>query len=81
MELKSCFKFLKAGAMKEIVFSSKETNAAIVTCGGLCPGQNTVLKSIVECLSFEYGVNNIWGIKWGYRGFVEDDSYWIKIDS
>jgi 6-phosphofructokinase 1 len=81
MELKSCLKFLKAGAMKEIVFSSKETRAAIVTCGGLCPGINTVVKSIVECLSFEYEVSDILGVKWGYRGFIEDDSYWIKIDS
>jgi 6-phosphofructokinase 1 len=54
--------------------------AAIVTCGGLCPGLNVVIKSIVECLYFEYGVKEIWGIKWGYRGFYEDDKYWVPLN-
>lgn len=66
--------------MKEIVFKAEETKAAIVTCGGLCPGLNSVIKSLVECLEYEYGVKEIYGIRWGYRGFYEDPKYWIKLD-
>lgn len=68
--------------MKEIVFKAEETKVAIVTCGGLCPGLNTVIKGLVDCLEFEYGVKEIWGIKWGYRGFYEEfPKYWIELNS
>ena len=80
-ELQSCYKFLRAGAMRDVVFKGKETKAAIVTCGGLCPGLNVVIKGIVDCLEFEYNVHEIWGIKWGYRGFYEDPNYWVKLDA
>ena len=63
-----------------MVFKPEEIRAAIVTCGGLCPGLNAVIKSLVECLSYEYGAKEIWGIRWGYRGFYEKDEYWIKLD-
>lgn len=85
-ELHSSYKFLRAGTYEEVVFKSGEIKAAIVTCGGLCPGLNVVIKSLVECLSFEYGAKEIWGIKWGYRGFYEKDhtkndkaDYWIPL--
>ena len=51
-----------------------------MTCGGLCPGLNVVIKSIVECLIYEYNVKEIYGIKWGYRGFYEDPSYWKELN-
>ena len=47
VELESCYKFLRAGAFKEIAFKADEVKAAIVSCGGLCPGVNAVIKSIV----------------------------------
>ncbi len=63
------------------MFKSDQVKAAIVTCGGLCPGLNAVIKSIVECLEYEYGVKEIWGIKWGYRGFYEDfPKHWIELN-
>ena len=68
--------------MKEIIFKAEETKVAIVTCGGLCPGLNTVIKGLVDCLEFEYGVKEIWGIKWGYRGFYEEfPKYWTELNS
>jgi len=70
---------MRAGTRKEVVFKREETKAAVVTCGGLCPGLNVVVKSIVDCLSYEYGVEEIWGIRWGYRGFYESDDYWKKL--
>ena len=44
------------------------TRAAIVTCGGLCPGLNSVIKGLVETLHQEYGVTEVYGIPYGYRG-------------
>lgn len=53
-----------------------------MTCGGLCPGLNVVIKSLVNCLTNEYGVKEIYGIKWGYRGFYEDyPNNWIPLDN
>lgn len=43
--------------------------AAIVTCGGLCPGLNTVIRELVMCLHYNYGVDTIYGVEGGYRGF------------
>jgi 6-phosphofructokinase 1 len=80
VELKSCFKFLRAGAVKDVVFKGEDVKAAIVTCGGLCPGLNTVIKGLVGCLRYEYGVEEIWGIRWGYRGFYEEfPKYWTEL--
>jgi hypothetical protein len=38
-----------------------------VTCGGLCPGLNTVVREVVTCLSKQYGVKKVWGVTGGYR--------------
>ena len=68
--------------MKEVVYQADDVKAAIVTCGGLCPGLNVVIKSIVQSLEYEYGVKEIWGIRWGYRGFYEEfPKYWTELNS
>ena len=51
------------------MFNPKEVKAAIVTCGGLCPGFNVVIREIFMALWFNYGVRSIYGVKWGFRGF------------
>lgn len=80
LELQSSLKFMRAGARKQVYFSGEEVKAAIVTCGGLCPGLNVVIRSIVISLTREYGVSEIYGIKWGYRGFYEEyPKHWIKL--
>eukprot|EP00850_Spirogloea_muscicola_P002880 SM000011S19058 [mRNA] locus=s11:611836:616654:+ [translate_table: standard] len=61
--------FRRAGPREEIVFKGEEVKAAIVTCGGLCPGLNTVIREIVCGLWTQYGVRDILGIDGGYRGF------------
>ncbi len=58
-----------AGPRKEIFFDPQKTNAAIVTCGGLCPGLNDIIHSIVNTLWNRYQVRNIIGIRNGYPGF------------
>ncbi|XP_057977216.1 ATP-dependent 6-phosphofructokinase 3-like [Malania oleifera] len=61
--------FRRAGPRKKVYFESDEVHACIVTCGGLCPGLNTVIREIVCGLYYMYGVNKILGIEGGYRGF------------
>lgn len=60
-----------AGPRRLIYFEPLEAKAAIVTCGGLCPGLNNVIRSLVLSLSQQYGVRNILGIRYGYAGLVE----------
>jgi 6-phosphofructokinase 1 len=62
--------FEKAGPRENIFFEPAKTKVAIVTCGGLCPGLNNVIRSIVNELYYRYGVNRIVGIKFGYEGLV-----------
>ncbi|PKU82142.1 6-phosphofructokinase 3 [Dendrobium catenatum] len=61
--------FRRAGPRQRVYFESDEVHACIVTCGGLCPGLNTVIREIVCGLSHMYGVTKILGIEGGYKGF------------
>ncbi|MFO0815153.1 MAG: ATP-dependent 6-phosphofructokinase [Gemmatales bacterium] len=61
-----------AGPRRLLYFNPAQTKAAIVTCGGLCPGLNNVIRSLVLSLSQQYGVSDILGIRYGYAGMVEN---------
>lgn len=60
--------FQRAGAREKIFFEPSISRAAIVSCGGLCPGINNVIRSIVMQLFYIYGVRDILGIRYGYKG-------------
>lgn len=60
--------FEEAGPRERIFFDPAETTAAVVTCGGLCPGLNNVTRSIFSELTYNYGVQRVLGIRSGYRG-------------
>jgi 6-phosphofructokinase 1 len=62
--------FEKAGPKETIFFEPAKTKVAIVTCGGLCPGLNSVIRSLVNQLFYRYGVSRILGIRYGYEGFI-----------
>ena len=62
--------FEKAGPREFIFFNPAKTKAGIVTCGGLCPGLNNVIRSIVMELFYRYGVKNIVGFKYGFEGLI-----------
>ncbi len=62
--------FEKAGPRQKIFFDPKKTRAAIVTCGGLCPGLNNVIRSAFLELHHNYGVREILGIRHGYQGLT-----------
>ena len=69
------FSFEKAGPRKTMFFDPKKTKAAIVTCGGLCPGIDDVIRAIVRELYFGYGVHSILGILYGYNGLINLNKY------
>lgn len=72
--------FEQAGPRKEIFFNPQETKSAIVTCGGLCPGLNNVICSIVWLLYYGYGVKDCIGFRYGYKGLAaNDDSGYINL--
>ncbi|MBL8718082.1 MAG: ATP-dependent 6-phosphofructokinase [Myxococcales bacterium] len=60
--------FEKAGPRETIFFDPKDTRVGIVTCGGLCPGINNVIRSIVLELTHKYRVQSVLGFRYGYRG-------------
>src|SRR5688572_14692443 len=64
--------FEKAGPRKNLYFDPKQARAAIVTCGGLCPGLNNVIRSVTRELIRSYEVNSVLGIRGGYRGLDPD---------
>jgi 6-phosphofructokinase 1 len=61
-----------------IYFTPAHVHAGIVSCGGLCPGINDVIRAIVRCLWYRYGVTRISGIRYGYKGFLPEFQYGVK---
>jgi 6-phosphofructokinase 1 len=57
------------GPRRKIFFDPAKTRAAIVTCGGLCPGLNDVIAGLVRSLTYHYRVRRVVGIRNGYQGF------------
>jgi len=57
-----------AGPRENIFFDPSELKCGIVTCGGLCPGLNDVIRAIVMSLHYHYGVKTIFGFRYGYEG-------------
>ncbi|TFG90471.1 MAG: ATP-dependent 6-phosphofructokinase [Syntrophobacterales bacterium] len=59
-----------AGPRRTIYFDPAQTRAAIVTCGGLSPSINDVIRAVVMGLYYRYGVEKIMGIRYGFQGLV-----------
>ena len=64
--------FERAGPRRKIFFDPSKLKCALVSCGGLCPGLNDIIRSIVLELHYGYGVRNIFGIRYGLQGFIAD---------
>lgn len=67
--------FEKAGPRQRIFFEPPKTRAALVTCGGLSPGLNGVIRSICLELHHHYGVRDILGIQYGFKGLNPANGY------
>ena len=62
--------FELAGPRENIYFDPSKLRCGIVTCGGLCPGLNDIIRAVVLELYFGYGVTNIYGYRYGLQGFI-----------
>ncbi|MDD2966952.1 MAG: ATP-dependent 6-phosphofructokinase [Desulfovibrionaceae bacterium] len=62
--------FEAAGPRKHLYFDPHRVKCAIVTCGGLCPGINDVIRALVMEAHHAYGVASIIGIPYGLEGFI-----------
>ncbi len=60
--------FERAGPRARLFFRPERSRAAIVTCGGLCPGLNNVVRSLFLELHYRYGVAEVLGIRDGFLG-------------
>jgi 6-phosphofructokinase 1 len=61
-----------AGPRKKLYFEPAAVHAGLVTCGGLCPGLNDVIRAVVMGLWYSYGVHRITGIRYGYQGLLPE---------
>ena len=60
-----------AGPRKHIFFEPSGLSCGIVTCGGICPGLNDVIRAVVLSLYHHYGVSKVYGFRFGYEGLVK----------
>ena len=60
--------FELAGPREKLFFDPPNTRAGIVTCGGLCPGLNDVIRSLFYEMHHAYGAREVLGFRWGYQG-------------
>jgi 6-phosphofructokinase 1 len=67
---KKILSFERAGPRNKIFFDPSKLRCAIVSCGGLCPGINAIVRAIVLALYHIYGIHNIYGIRYGLEGFI-----------
>jgi len=59
-----------AGPRRMLFFDPAKLACGIVTCGGLCPGLNDVIRAVVRSLHLHYGVHKVYGFRFGYEGLV-----------
>jgi len=67
--------FEQAGPREKIYFNPQDVTAGIVTCGGLCPGINDVIRALVMELHYRYKVPRILGFPFGYEGLVKKSGH------
>jgi 6-phosphofructokinase 1 len=60
--------FELAGPRAKLFFDLAKTRAGIVTCGGLCPGLNNVIRALFLELHHTYGAAEVLGFRDGYQG-------------
>jgi len=74
--------YILAGPRQYVSFENTKVNSAILTCGGICPGLNVVIRELYMTLKFNYQVENVYGIKYGYAGIYDDPkNTWIHLNT
>ena len=79
--------FVRAGPREVTHFDPQKVRAAIVTCGGLCPGLNSVIRELVHALVHLYDAEAVLGIRSVrslnfifsdyFPPFHTDSQYWL----
>ena len=64
--------FEMAGPREKIYFDPSKLKCGIVTCGGICPGLNDVIRAIMLSLHHHYGVQSAFGFQYGYEGLAPE---------
>jgi 6-phosphofructokinase 1 len=72
--INTSLQFELAGPRGKLFFDPSKTRAGIVTCGGLCPGLNDVIRSLFNELKYAYGIEDVIGFRGGYQGLDPDCS-------
>jgi 6-phosphofructokinase 1 len=67
--------FQEAGPRRLLAFDPPDVTAAMVTCGGLCPGLNDVIRSLTLTLRFGYGVRRVLGYRYGFAGLAHPSDF------
>jgi 6-phosphofructokinase 1 len=57
-----------ANTRKDLHFNPSEVTVGIVTCGGLCPGLNDVVRSLTLCSIGSFQVKKVIGFRFGFWG-------------
>lgn len=71
----------RAGPRKMLFFDPQKTVVGIATCGGLSPGLNNVIRSLVLQLYYQYHVKDIIGIRYGYKGLnIDQEINPVRLD-
>jgi len=71
-------RFEEAGPRQNLYFDPSKTKCAVVTCGGLCPGINDVIRAIVMEAFHHYNVPSVLGIQYGLQGFIPDYGHPVR---
>lgn len=80
-ELSQPVQWLLAGPRKFLYFKPSNVKAAIVTCGGLCPGLNVVIRELYINLNIHYGCPEIWGVHFGFQGIYTDNWELLNVNT
>lgn len=67
--------FELAGPREHVFFDGPRSHAGIVTCGGLSPGLNNIIRALVRTLRGSYGVRNVTGFRFGYSGLAREPDH------
>jgi 6-phosphofructokinase 1 len=71
--------YVRAGPRSKLHFKPAQVTAAVVTCGGMCPGLNNVIRELTNTLHYLYGAKKVLGVRGGYGGFYNTGKEWDPV--
>ncbi|KAL4449228.1 hypothetical protein ABPG74_015610 [Tetrahymena malaccensis] len=71
--IQSAKRWLRAGPRYNLYFQPQEVKALVLSVGSIVPGINVVIREIVRALNNNYGANQVYGARFGYKGVIEEN--------